>query len=120
MLDAVQKVGQCDNAHRDLKPDNIFLTGTRECLALADFGEVGRRRLAFTKGVTSPGGSPACLAPEVGGATHTAPSKYHDEIISLAFIHTKYGEPMVTMVVRRAIQKARCLRPPSETWNSQG
>jgi hypothetical protein len=65
MLHAVQKVGQCDNAHRDLKPDNIFFTGARESLALADFGEVGGRRLEFTKGVTSPGGSPACLAPEV-------------------------------------------------------
>jgi hypothetical protein len=32
------------------------------------------------------------------GVTHTAPSKYHDEIISLVFIHTKYGEPIVIMV----------------------
>jgi hypothetical protein len=48
-----------------------------------------------------------------GGATQTAPSKYHDEIISLVFIHTKYGEPIVIMVFRRAMQKARCLTPPA-------
>ena len=65
MLDAVAKISQCDNAHRDLKPDNVFFTGRQEDLALADFGEVGSRRLQFTKGVTSPGGSPACLSPEV-------------------------------------------------------
>jgi serine/threonine protein kinase len=104
MLDAVTKIGQCGNAHRDLKPDNVrkaqttadfclplrriinfvginltrrrhvifffvceqvFLTGRLEDLALADFGEVGAKCLSFTKGVTSPGGSPACLAPEV-------------------------------------------------------
>eukprot|EP01048_Picozoa_sp_COSAG05_P005581 COSAG05_NODE_334_length_11233_cov_697.826477_10_plen_160_part_00 len=65
MLDAVAKIGACDNAHRDLKPDNIFFTGLREDLALADFGEVGSRRLQFTKGVTSPGGASSCLAPEV-------------------------------------------------------
>lgn len=65
MLDAVAKIGQCDNAHRDLKPDNIFFTGLKEDLALADFGEVGSRRLVFTKGVTSPGGASGCLAPEV-------------------------------------------------------
>jgi hypothetical protein len=47
-----------------------------------------------------------------GGLTHTAPSKYHDEIISLAFIRTKYGEPIAIMVFRRAMQKARCLSPP--------
>ena len=107
MLDAVAKISQCNNAHRDLKPDNvrqsnttqrfrtcscrtadasrqplsaddshltralscvwpqIFFTGSQEDLALADFGEVGSKQLEFTKGVTSPGGSPACLAPEV-------------------------------------------------------
>jgi hypothetical protein len=47
-----------------------------------------------------------------GGVTHTAPSKYHDEIISLAFIHTKSGEPIVIMVFRRTIQKVLCLSPP--------
>ena len=26
-----------------------------------------------------------------GGVTHTAPSKYHDKIILLVFIYTKYG-----------------------------
>ena len=46
-----------------------------------------------------------------GGVTHTAPSKYHDGIIPLAFIHTKYGEPIVIMVFRRAMQKALCLTP---------
>jgi hypothetical protein len=49
-----------------------------------------------------------CL--QEGGVTHTAPSKYHDGIISLAFIHTKSGEPTVIMVFRRAIQKAPLLQ----------
>jgi hypothetical protein len=40
-----------------------------------------------------------------GGVTHTTPSKYHAEIISLVFIHTKYGEPIVIMVFRCTIQK---------------
>ena len=48
-----------------------------------------------------------------GGVTHPASSKYQDEIISFAFIHTKSGEPIVIMVFRRAIQKALCLSPPS-------
>jgi hypothetical protein len=47
-------------------------------------------------------------------ATHTAPSKYHDEIIPLAFIYTKYGEPIVIMGFRRAIQKVLCLIPPTD------
>jgi hypothetical protein len=47
-----------------------------------------------------------------GGVTHPAPSKYHDEIIAFVFIHTKYGEPIVIMVFRRAIQKGLCLTPP--------
>ena len=51
------------------------------------------------------------------GATHTAPSKYHDEIISLVFIHTKYGEPIVIMDFRRAIQKVLCLSPPLHLHN---
>jgi ankyrin repeat protein len=50
--------------------------------------------------------------PRSGGVTHPAPSKYHDEIIPLAFIHTKFGEPIVIMVFRRAIQKVLCLSPP--------
>jgi hypothetical protein len=49
-----------------------------------------------------------------GGATHTAPSKYHDKIISLVFFHTKYGEPIVIMDFRRTIQKVLCLSPPCE------
>jgi hypothetical protein len=47
-----------------------------------------------------------------GGVAHTAPSKYHDEIISLVFIHTKYGGPIVIMVFRCAMQKVLCLTPP--------
>jgi hypothetical protein len=46
--------------------------------------------------------------------THPAPREYHDEIISLVCIqtiHTKYGEPRVIMVFRRAMQKALCLTP---------
>jgi hypothetical protein len=54
----------------------------------------------------------ASFVAQVGGVTHTAPSKYHDEIISLVFIHTKYGEPIVIMVFRRAIKKVLCLTPP--------
>jgi hypothetical protein len=48
-----------------------------------------------------------------GGVTHTAPSKYHDEIISLVFIHTKYGEPIAIMVFRCTIQKVLCLSHPA-------
>ena len=47
-----------------------------------------------------------------GGDTHAAPSKYHDEIISLVFFHAKYGEPIVIMDFRCAIQKVLCLTPP--------
>jgi hypothetical protein len=47
-----------------------------------------------------------------GGVTHTAPSKYHDEISWLVFIHTTYGEPIVIMVFRCTIQKVLCLSPP--------
>jgi hypothetical protein len=47
-----------------------------------------------------------------GGATHAAPSKHHDENISFAFFHTKYGERIVIMVFRRAILKVLCLSPP--------
>ena len=68
--------------------------------------QLGIRRAAGVPLVRRP-------APELGdlGATHTAPSKYHDEIISFVFIHTKYGEPIVIMVFRRAIQKVLCLTP---------
>ena len=51
-----------------------------------------------------------------GGVTHAAPSKYHDENVSLAFIYTKYGEPIVIMAFRRAMQKALCLTPPGMGW----
>jgi hypothetical protein len=47
-----------------------------------------------------------------GGAGHTAPSKYRDGIVSLVFVHTKYGEPIVVMVFRRAVQTVRCVSPP--------
>jgi hypothetical protein len=40
---------------------------------------------------------------QVRGVTQTAPGKYHDEIILLVFIHTKYGEPIVIMDFRRTI-----------------
>jgi hypothetical protein len=53
------------------------------------------------------------VAAAVGGVTRTAPSKYHDEIISLVFIHTKYGEPIVIMVFRCTMQKVLCLSPPA-------
>jgi hypothetical protein len=53
----------------------------------------------------------------VGGVTHPAPSKYHDENFLLAFIHTKSGEPIVIMVFRCAIQKVLCLTPPVLVFN---
>ena len=65
ILDAVNKLVKSGDAHRDLKCDNIFFTGSREGLALADFGEVGPVQLEFTKGSTSPGGAAGNLAPEV-------------------------------------------------------
>jgi hypothetical protein len=34
------------------------------------------------------------------------------EIISLVFIHTKYGEPIVIMDFRRTMQNVLCLSPP--------
>jgi serine/threonine protein kinase len=52
-------------AHRDLKPDNIFFAGSKQELALADFGEVGPLKLPFVKGTTSPGGAPKYIAPEI-------------------------------------------------------
>jgi hypothetical protein len=57
-----------------------------------------------------------------GGATHTASSKYHDEIIAFVFMHTKYGEPIVIMVFRCTIQTVLCLSPPSEVglWHGAG
>jgi hypothetical protein len=67
-----------------------------------------RRR--WPRGARS-GWRPASSAGQ-GGVTHPTPSKYHDEIILLAFIHTKYGEPIVIMVFRRAILKVLCLTPP--------
>ena len=65
ILDAVNKLLRSGDAHRDLKCDNIFFTGSREGLALADFGEIGPLQLEFTKGSTSPGGAAGNLAPEV-------------------------------------------------------
>jgi hypothetical protein len=47
-----------------------------------------------------------------GGRGHTHRVKYHDEIISLAFIRTKYGAPIVIMVFRRAMQKVTVFDPP--------
>jgi hypothetical protein len=47
-----------------------------------------------------------------GGDTHTAPSKYHDEFISLVFIHTKYGEPIVIMVFSARHTKSALFEPP--------
>jgi serine/threonine protein kinase len=68
ILDAVRKLVSVKDAHRDLKPDNIFFTPARDGAALADFGELGPVQLEFTKGVTSPGGAPGNFAPEVTAA----------------------------------------------------
>jgi hypothetical protein len=57
------------------------------------------------------------LVSQPGGLTLAAPRKYHDEMIPLAFIHTKYGEPIVIMVFRRAMQQVFCLTPPPLAWN---
>ena len=65
LIDAVVKLQRHDRAHRDLKPDNVFFSGDRESLALADFGEVGPLTLQFTKGRTSPGGAQDYIAPDI-------------------------------------------------------
>ena len=65
LIDAVVKLQRHDRAHRDLKPDNVFFSGDRESLALADFGEVGPLKLQFTKGRTSPGGAQDYIAPDI-------------------------------------------------------
>lgn len=68
ILDAVDKLLRVGQAHRDIKPDNLFFTPKLDGIALGDFGELGLVQLEFTKGVTSPGGAPGNLAPEVTAA----------------------------------------------------
>eukprot|EP01045_Picozoa_sp_COSAG04_P020903 COSAG04_NODE_2193_length_4561_cov_46.389960_5_plen_571_part_00 len=67
MLDAVVKLLKHGNTHRDLKADNIFFTGNKKDLALADFGELGPVQLEYKDGV-SPGGASGNYAPEVTNA----------------------------------------------------
>ena len=67
MIDAVVKLLKHGNSHRDLKADNIFFTGNKKCLALADFGELGPVQLEYKDGV-SPGGASGNYAPEVTNA----------------------------------------------------
>jgi hypothetical protein len=77
-----------------------------------DLVEVRRRRPLLDERIVDPPAQQADLRAPEGGVTHTAPSKYHDEIIPLVFIHTKYGEPIVIIVFRCTIQKVLCLTPP--------
>ena len=65
ILDAIGKLQRVGNTHRDLKPDNIFLTGGADGVAIADFGELGDVQLRFTKGTTQAGGAPGFIAPDV-------------------------------------------------------
>ena len=71
MLDAVMRLQKLGLAHRDVKSDNILLTGPslHGCptdLALGDFGEVGPLRLEYlTDGTVSKGGAIVALCPEV-------------------------------------------------------
>lgn len=71
MLDAVMRLQKLGLAHRDVKSDNILLTGAslHGCptdLALGDFGEVGPLRLEYqVDGTVSHGGAVAALCPEV-------------------------------------------------------
>ena len=71
MLDAVMRLQKLGLAHRDIKSDNILLTGPSQhgCpvdLALGDFGEVGPLRLEYlTDGSVSKGGAVDALCPEV-------------------------------------------------------
>ena len=65
ILDAIHKLQRVGNTHRDLKPDNIFLTGGADGVAIADFGELGDVQLRFTKGETQAGGAPGFIAPDV-------------------------------------------------------
>ncbi len=74
--DAIDKLQRVGNTHRDLKPDNIFLTGAADGVAIADFGEMGLDarpdaerggsvQLRFTKGTSQAGGAPGFIAPDV-------------------------------------------------------
>ena len=76
ILDAIDKLQRVGNTHRDLKPDNIFLTGAADGVAIADFGEMGLDarpdderhggvQLRFTKGTSQAGGAPEYIAPDV-------------------------------------------------------
>ena len=65
ILDGIGKLQRVGNTHRDLKPDNIFLTGGADGVAIADFGELGDVQLRFTKGTTQAGGAPGFIAPDV-------------------------------------------------------
>eukprot|EP01046_Picozoa_sp_COSAG06_P014552 COSAG06_NODE_905_length_11625_cov_24.210394_4_plen_1137_part_00 len=65
LLEAVSTLQGKNLAHRDVKPDNVFLAGDHESIALGDFGEASELSMDFTKGLSSPGGSPAYLAPEI-------------------------------------------------------
>lgn len=78
MLDAVMRLQKLGLAHRDVKSDNILLSGPslHGCptdLALGDFGEVGPLRLEYkTDGTVSKGGAVVALAPEVLAGIHAA------------------------------------------------
>lgn len=71
MLDAIIRMQKLGLAHRDVKVDNILLTGPllHGCpvdLALGDFGEVGPLRLEYlADGTVSKGGAVVALCPEV-------------------------------------------------------
>jgi serine/threonine protein kinase len=78
MLDAVMRLQKLGLAHRDVKSDNILLTGPslHGCpidLALGDFGEVGPLRLEYlTDGTVSQGGAVVALCPEILAAIAAA------------------------------------------------
>ena len=72
MLDAVRMLKRKGRAHRDIKSDNILLSGALDegghpsDLALADFGEAGPLQLEwFVDGSVSHGGALQAIAPEV-------------------------------------------------------
>ena len=78
MLDAVMRLEKLGLAHRDVKSDNILLSGPLfhgcpEDLALGDFGEVGPLRLEYkTDGTVSKGGAVVAICPEVLAGIHAA------------------------------------------------